>query len=159
MVRRRTIIVLAATWFLLGGIPQVAANEAESAAIRSLVARYFAAIAARDIERMEGLWAHEPTVSMLTPGQKRAAFGWPAVRRAFGEGVFSFWNRIDAAPAHAPFVLINAGTATAHFRIDAAGQDRSGKAVRYVIVTEQIFRLSEGQWRLVAAWSSGRPPD
>ena len=132
-------------------------QKRDEALIKFQVTSFFSAVAARDIERMQDLWDIEANVSMLTPRQRRLAVGWPAVRRAFVEGVFTFWNALNAAPIDTPLVLISGTSANALFLVDAVGENRAGKIVHYSIHNSQLYEKHGDQWLLIGCFASGAP--
>ena len=129
----------------------------DEAAIRGQIAEYFAAIADRDIGSMEHLWVNAPNVTMLTPRHKRMAMGWPAVRKSFVGGVFSFWNAFAATPRDDLIVLVDDRFSTAMFNVDAIGENRAQQTVRYTIRNVQTFERRGGQWLLISSFATGAP--
>ena len=125
--------------------------------IRRQVAAFYDAVAARDVDEMQKLWATDAKVTMITPRQKRTAIGWPAVKRAFVEGVFTFWNAFDALPADTPLVVIDGAKANAMFSIDAVGENSAREVVHYTIRNSQIFEKRGDRWLLIGSFATGRP--
>jgi len=103
------------------------------------------------------LWVNAPNVTMLTPRHKLMALGWPAIRKSFVGGVFSFWNAFRAAPRDDLIVLVNERYSTAMFNVDAVGENSDRKSVPYTIRNVQTFERRDGQWLLISSFATGAP--
>ena len=98
-MNRRTLVAL--TVALLGfGIALLAnpgigrAQQSDADKIKTTIDDFHAALTALDIRKMDDVWAHDPYVTVVNPRDKTISIGWDAVRKAFQEGVFSFWTEL-----------------------------------------------------------------
>jgi ketosteroid isomerase-like protein len=151
------VLTLCVMLLAQGPVVARADQQQDQAAVQLQVAEFFDAVAARDIRRMESLWVIAPNVTMLSPGQRRIAIGWPSVRKAFVEGVFTFWNTFKAAPNDYPMVVINDDMARAMFWVDAVGRNRAGEVVHYSVRNEQEFERHGDRWLLIGSFTTGAP--
>ena len=125
--------------------------------VRDRVAAFFKAVEKRDIARMQALWDTNANVSMLTMRQHKLAVGWPAVRKAFLQGAFTYWNGLHAEPHDPPLVVFTGDAANALFLVAATGQTRSGQPVDYWIHVSQIFVRHGDQWAMIGCYATGEP--
>src|SRR5271169_4735067 len=98
-MNRRTLLAL--TTALLGfGVTLLAntgvglAQQSDTDKIKATIDDFHAALTALDIRKMDDVWGHDPYVTVINPRDKTISIGWDAVRKAFQEGVFSFWTEL-----------------------------------------------------------------
>jgi len=126
--------------------------------VQTQVSEFFQAIAARDLAWMQSLWASDDEVAMLTLSKRRPpAVGWRAIRIAFQDGAFSFWNSFHAAPNDYPFVVIEGNVARATFQVNGVVRNGWGETVPIVIHVSQQFRKVGDHWLLTGSWALNTP--
>jgi ketosteroid isomerase-like protein len=69
------------------------------------------AVAKRDINAVEALWAHDANVTIIHPASKEPLVGWDAVRKSWAEGTLALFSEIELSLPN-PQVRVNGSTAT-----------------------------------------------
>ena len=126
--------------------------------IQSANQRFVAAIAARDINAMDKVWAHESYASFIGPLSTTVVIGWDSVRGAW-QMRFGQFDRVTIS-ADKPHVRINGQTAWAvgMERVELLRKD--GKTISFDAFVTNVFENNGGQWLLVAHQATPvfRPP-
>jgi uncharacterized protein (TIGR02246 family) len=132
--------------------PELAPDEA---AVSAVVARFYAAFEARDLDAMSDLWVHDDSASCTHPGWA-ALHGWAAVSA-------SWYAIFDQSPPLQVFVteerirtLGDAAWVTVDENLLGAGAEDGGTTVSAL----KVLRRDGDGWRIVAHHGSvvvGRP--
>ena len=144
---------------LLGGLRSAQAQAADIEAIQSMSQRFVAAIAARDINAMDKVWAHESYASFIGPLSTTVVIGWDGVRGAW-QMRFGQFDRVTIS-VNKPHVRINGQTAWAvgMERVELLRKD--GKTIKFDAFVTNVFENKGGQWLLVAHQATPvfKPPE
>ena len=121
--------------------------------------QFVAAIAARDINAMDRVWAHESYASFVGPLSTTVVVGWEGVRQAW-QMRFGQFDRVTISMDR-PHIHINglAAWAVGMERIELLRKD--GKVISLDAFVTNIFENKGGQWLLVAHQATPvfKPPE
>jgi ketosteroid isomerase-like protein len=145
---------------LLAAMPVVQAQQgSELERIAAASQQFVAAIAARDINAMDRVWAHESYASFVGPLSTTVVVGWEGVRQAW-QMRFGQFDRVTISMDR-PHIHINglAAWAVGMERIELLRKD--GKVISLDAFVTNIFENKGGQWLLVAhqATPAFKPPE
>jgi ketosteroid isomerase-like protein len=163
MMNRRTLLSLTTTAVIGFGVALLAstgsgqAQQSDTDKIKATIDAFHAALTALDIRKMDDVWGHDPYVTVINPRDKTISIGWDAVRKAFQEGVFSFWNELKVTQRDAPVIHVSGGTAWANGTTVAAGKPKSGGDVNAPTFETGILEKRGDRW-LIVSWSAWRVP-
>jgi ketosteroid isomerase-like protein len=147
MDRRIGTLVLAAELAVFGGPSARAQQGAGEQEVKAANQAFYEAIVAHDLGQMDAVWAHEPYVRTIHPGNRHADAGWEAVRVG--------WQKLFER-----FPEIEAGMPEPHLRVgdDVAwvtGEElfrarrSSGEAVEAALLATSVFEKSGDKWLMV----------
>jgi ketosteroid isomerase-like protein len=138
---------------LLGVAPAAQAQQtSEIEHIRAANRQFVAAIASRDINTMDTVWAHESYTSFIGPLSTAVVVGWDGVRQAW-QMRFGQFDRVTISTDQ-PYIRINGEVAWAvgMERIELLRKD--GKTMSFDAFVTNVFEKRSGQWLLVAHQST-----
>jgi len=131
-------------------------SPVDETAVEAANLAFYRALESRDLSRMESVWSHEAEVTCVHPGWHRLD-GWSEVRRSW-ENIFSnsrAWTvacedlRIAVAGDLAWVACVEV--------IRPFGMREEDAAAR--MQATNVFRRSDGVWRLVHHHASASPTD
>jgi ketosteroid isomerase-like protein len=145
---------------LLGVAPAAEAQQTSDIEhVRAANRQFVAAIAARDINTMDTVWAHESYTSFIGPLSTAVVVGWDGVRQAW-QMRFGQFDRVTISTDQA-HIRINgeAAWAVGMERIELLRKD--GKTMSFDAFVTNVFEKRSGQWLLVAHQSTPvfKPPE
>jgi ketosteroid isomerase-like protein len=109
---------------------------------------FVAAIAARDIDAMDKVWAHESYVTFIGPLSTMVVVGWDGVRKAW-EMRFSQFDRVTISLAES-HVHTN-GKAAWTVGIEKVHLLRkSGHTLNFDVFVTNVFEKRDGRWLIVS---------
>lgn len=136
--------------------PGATAMRADDTAIRALIGTYARSIDAADTELAATIWSSSPEVSFTHPqGHER---GWPAIKARIYEQTMG--ETFSARKLSVKEVVIHSygDTAWAEFEWDFTAKLRKdGSPLETHGRETQIYRKTEGSWRIVHVHYSGVP--
>jgi ketosteroid isomerase-like protein len=137
-----TLLLLAAT----GSAGAQVTTDVES--VHAASKSFVAAIGARDINAMDGLWAHESYVSFIGPLSTTVVTGWEGVRSAW-QMRFGQFDRVKIS-MHNPHVHINGGVAWAVGMEKVELLRKDGKTISFDAFVTNVLEKKDGRWLMVA---------
>lgn len=145
---------------LLGAAPAAEAQQAgDLERVDAANGQFVAAIAARDINAMDTVWAHESYASFIGPLSTAVVVGWDAVRQAW-QMRFGQFDRVTIS-MDKPHIRIKgeAAWAIGMEKIELLRKD--GKTIGFGAFVTNVFEKKAGQWLLVAHQSTPvfNPPE
>jgi ketosteroid isomerase-like protein len=160
-MNRNNIIVRAVIGFLflaaIGPARAQATTDLEhiQAASRSFVA----IIAARDINAMDKVWAHENYASFIGPLSTTVVVGWDGVRKAW-QMRFSQFDRVTISTGDS-HVRVNGKVAWAVGMEKIELLRKDGKTIRFDTFVTNVFENRGGQWLIVSHQATPvfKPPE
>jgi ketosteroid isomerase-like protein len=162
-MNRRLMISLAARLLgsglaLLAASGAVRADQSEEDKIKAVVAAYHAAISSLDINKMDGLWAHDDYVMSIQPRDKAVSVGWDAVRKAW-EDTFAFWSELKVTASDGPHIRVNGGLAWSDGMAIVNGKSKAGdQVVDSPTFESDVLEKRGDAWLLVShsAWRAAK---
>jgi ketosteroid isomerase-like protein len=109
---------------------------------------FIAAIAARDIQAMDKVWAHEPYATFIGPLSTTVAVGWDGVRKAW-EMRFSQFDRVTISLAES-HVHTNGKIAWAVGIEKAQLLRKDGNTLSFDAFVTNVFEKQDDRWLLVS---------
>ncbi len=149
-----TSSLLAAMAFL--GAAAHAQQQSDADKVKDAVEAFHAALSARDMHKMEDVWAHDPDVMYIGPRDRVITVGWDAVKGKW-DNVFNFWTELKVTTQDGPHLHINAGTAWADVVANVVGKPKNGLPVNGPTF-ESFVLVKRGERWLLASDSSSRVP-
>jgi len=154
---RRLIILVVTTASLILGSPLAVGDavgqqntqptsDVEDVSAASQV--FIAAIAARDIDAIDKVWAHEPYATFIGPLSTTLVVGWDGVRKAWAMR-FSQFDRVTISVAES-HVRTN-GTAAWAVGIEKVQLLRkNGDTLSFDAFVTNVFENRDGRWLIVS---------
>jgi ketosteroid isomerase-like protein len=149
-----TLSLLAAMVFL--GAAAHAQQQSDADKVKDALEAFHAALSARDIQKMEEAWAHDPDVMYIGPRDSIITVGWDAVKSKW-ENVFSFWTELKVTTQDGPHLHVNAGVAWANVIANVVGKPKNGLPVNGPTF-ESFVLVKRGERWLLASDSTSRVP-
>jgi ketosteroid isomerase-like protein len=109
---------------------------------------FVAAIAARDIQAMDEVWAHEPYTTFIGPLSTNVVFGWDGVRKAW-EMRFGQFDRVTISLAES-HIHTNGKIAWAVGIEKVQLLRKDGKTLNFDTFTTNVFEERNGHWLMVS---------
>ncbi|MBV8566639.1 MAG: nuclear transport factor 2 family protein [Methylobacteriaceae bacterium] len=135
--------------------PAAAAAMADGEAVKAAVGGFYAALAARDLEKMANVWAQEPYVVLINPRDKTPAVGWDAVKQDW-QKTFDFWAELKPTTKD-PEVRVDGTTASVVVPVTVEGKTKDGTALTYSVISTQIYQKRGDRWLLILNHASRVP--
>ena len=157
MTRFNSLILVS---LLLGVAPAAQAQQtSDIEQVRAANRQFVAAIAARDINTLDTVWAHENYTSFIGPLSTAVVVGWDGVRQAWRMR-FGQFDRVTISTDQ-PHIRINGEAAW------TVGMERiellrkNGKTMSFDAFVTNVFEKRSGQWLLVAHQATPvfKPPE
>jgi len=95
-------------------------------AVKAAYEAFNAALSARDLEKMEAIWVHEPDVVSANPRDKKINKGWDAVKANWAT-TFAFWSELKVTRRGEPQIGIAQPIAWSITTADVQGQRRMAR--------------------------------
>ena len=157
MRRFKSLIVVG---LLLGAMPAAEAQQTnELERVHAASRQFVAAIAARDINIMDRVWAHESYASFIGPLSTAVVVGWDGVRQAW-QMRFGQFDRVTIS-VDKPHIRVSgeAAWAVGMEKIELLRKD--GKTISFDAFVTNVFEKIGGQWLLVAHQATPvfKPPE
>jgi len=109
---------------------------------------FVAAIAARDIEAMDKVWAHEPHAVFIGPLSTNVVVGWPGVRKAW-ETRFGQFDRVTISVAES-HVRVNRDVAWAVGMEKLQLLRKDGKTIEFDAFVTNVFERRDDRWLMIS---------
>jgi ketosteroid isomerase-like protein len=149
-----TLSLLATMVFL--GAAGHAQQQSDADKVKDALEAFHAALSARDIHKMEELWAHDPDVMYIGPRDKSIAVGWDAVKKKW-EATLGFWTELKVTSQDGPHLHVSGAIAWADVIADVVGTPKNGAPVRGPTF-ESFVLVKRGERWLLASDSTSRIP-
>ena len=157
-MNRRTMISLAAGLFVfLAGCGTGSAQQSDMDKIKATIDAYHAAISALDINKMDAVWAHDPYVMAIQPGDTTVSVDWDAVRKGW-ERIFAIWSELKVTQKDGPYIHVNGGIAWADGTASVSGKRKTGDPATDVATFETDVLEKRGDSWLLVSHSAWRAP-
>jgi len=129
-MNRRTALSLTVRFLagaaVLASIGSISAQQADTDAVKAVIDGYHSALSALDVQKMDGLWAHDPYVVLINPRDKGISVGWDAVKKNW-DATFAAWSELKVTQQDGPHIHVNGNVAWASGIALAAGKLKNGR--------------------------------
>jgi ketosteroid isomerase-like protein len=140
---------LGVTAFADNAIDQAKAEQASDVARVNAASQVFtAAIAARDIDTMDKIWAHEPYATFIGPLSTMVVVGWDGVRKAW-EMRFGQFDRVTISLAES-HVHINGKVAWTVGVENVELIRKDGKTLGFNAFVTNVLENHDGRWLMIS---------
>jgi ketosteroid isomerase-like protein len=133
-----------------------AQQQSDADKVKDALEAFHAALSARDIQKMEEVWAHDPDVMYIGPRDKSITVGWDAVKSKW-EAIFNFWTELKVTTQDGPHLHVNTGIAWADVIANVVGKPKTGLPVNGPTF-ESFVLVKRGERWLLASDSTSRVP-
>lgn len=155
----RNVAVLLFTGVLLvAGAAVHAQKKSDADEVKAVIEAFHAAITARDIKKMETLWAHDNEAILINPRDKDVWVGWDAIK-AHWQDTFNFWSEVTVTVRAIPRVHVKQNAAWSASVSEVAGKTKAGQSLGYKVLETAGFEKRGGKWLLVSHHASRMPED
>ena len=117
--------------------------------VKAAVTAYHAALSSLNIAKIEGLWAHDDSVTQIEPTSKAITHGWKEVKANL-EGFFGGFSQLKIIQADGPHVHVKGDVAWSTGRTSAPAKTKPGEAMTLHVFDTQIFEKRGGAWLVVS---------
>jgi len=134
--------------FLAAASVSHAQTASDQEAVRTANQAYYAALSARDIGAMEGVWSQtDDDVNIAPPVRPAAHVGWPAIKKQYE----TFWATLDELTVSMvnPTIKIEGNVAWVYGTEQAKRRTKGGEASSGPNFGTSIFVKRNGEWRMV----------
>ena len=149
---RMTSIPLLARALLLAFVLALVGNGksyAQEADVKAAIDAYHDALSTLDAAKMESLWAHDASVTLVNPADKSIAAGWDAVKKDW-EGSFNALAELKVTQTDGPHISVKGDVAWSIGIATAAGKFKAGQTTGGLFYESDVFEKRDGQWLLVS---------
>jgi len=136
-----------------GGYDESMEREQPQRALIRANDTFYRALETHDLAAMDALWLHEGWVRCVHPGRD-AIVGWPGVRRSF-EQIFSGTRWLHVTPTAIDVMVF--GEIGVIACVENITTETDGEMGMTVAQATNIFRLTDGGWRLMHHHASSAP--
>lgn len=160
-MRRRTVqagsAMIAAGLALMTG-PAFAQQAADIDAVKAANTAFYAALSARDVKAMEGLWANKPYVINIGPVSKTIAVGYEdAVSKYFSNNFNNVFSEVSASMPSTAQVQTDGKLAWVVGTENAKLTFKTGEVREFVTFTTNIYEKDGNRWLMVSHQASMQP--
>jgi ketosteroid isomerase-like protein len=160
-MRQRTIqtgfAMAAAGLALISGLA-LAQQPADIDAIKSANTAFYAALSARDVKAMEGLWANKPYVVNIGPVSKTITIGYEdAVTRYFANNFNNVFSEVSASMTSIAQIQTDGKLAWVVGTENARLKTKAGEVREFVTFTTNIYEKDGDRWLMVSHQAAMQP--
>jgi ketosteroid isomerase-like protein len=153
-MNRRKVLSLSATAALgLAVLPVGAvAQQSETDKVKAALDAFHAALSARDIGKMDVVWAHDADAMLVNPRDKSISVGWDAIKKNW-ETTFDFWSELKVTRMGGP-IHVSGNAAWCMGVAEVVGKSKAGDAVNSSVFESDVFEKRGDRWLMVkhSAW-------
>ena len=149
-------LVLATGLALFGAHGVRAQQQSDEQQVKAANQAFYEAIVAQDLEQMDAVWAHEPYVRTIHPGNMHADAGWEAVRVGW-QKLFERFSQIEAGMPE-PHLRVGDDVAWVTGEEPFRARRSSGEVVEATLLATSVFEKSGDRWLMVHHHVSVAPP-
>lgn len=160
-MRRRTIraysAAVTAGLALANGLV-FAQQSTDIEAVKAANTAFYAALSARDLKAMEGLWANKPYVINIGPVSKTIAVGYEdAVSKYFSNNFNNVFSEVSASMNSTAQVQTDGKLAWVVGTENAKLVFKSGEVREFVTFTTNIYEKDGNRWLMVSHQAAMQP--
>ncbi len=158
MLRRNLFAALAATAAgLISFVGSASAQQASDIeAVRAANLAFYVALSARDVKKMEAVWANKPYVVNMGPRIKTFAVGYEDAVAKYWPAAFEFFSELNVSMTTVAQVQINGKVAWVVGNESATGVNKVGP-VKFQTFATNIFEKDGDRWLMVSHHAQAIP--
>jgi ketosteroid isomerase-like protein len=142
--------------FLTCGAEAQQASDIE--AIKAANQAFYAALSARDLKAMEGVWANKPYVVNIGPKSKAIAVGYTDAVSKYWANAFDFFSQMSASTASVAQIQTDGKTAWVIGTETAMLQPKSGgDPLKFETFVTNIFEKDGNRWLMISHHAQAIP--
>ena len=141
------LAAMAAGTVLIGASAQAQA-PADIEAVKAVNAAFYAALSARDVKKMEAVWANKPYVVNMGPRLKTFAVGYEEAVAKWWPTAFEFFQELNVTMTTAQ-VQANGKVAWVVGNESATGVTKNGP-VKFTTFVTNVFEKDGDRWLMVS---------
>jgi ketosteroid isomerase-like protein len=135
-----------------------AQQPADLDAVRSANAAFYAALSARDVTAMEGIWANKPYVVNIGPVSKAIAVGYEdAVSKYFSNNFNNVFSEVNASMTSIAQIQTDGRLAWVVGTENARLKTKAGEVREFTTFTTNIYEKDGNRWLLVSHQAAIQP--
>src|SRR6516165_9087510 len=120
-----------------------AQQQSDIDAVKAAIVAYHAAVGPLSGSKMDPLWAHDATVILLNPRDKKISVGWDAVKKNW-EDAGNFWSELKVTQADGPYIQVKGDVAWSMGIANAVGKSKAGAAINAPTAETDVFEKAAG---------------
>jgi ketosteroid isomerase-like protein len=151
MFRRHLLSALAATatgMVLVCGSAK-AQQSSDVDAVKAANAAFYTALSARDVKKMEAVWANKPYVVNMGPRIKTFAVGYDEAVAKWWPAAFEFFQELNVTMTTLAVVQTDGKVAWVHGNESATGVTKNGP-VKFTTFVTNVFEKDGDRWLMVS---------
>ena len=151
MLRRDLWAALAVAAAVLGSFAGSARAQstADLDAVKAANAAFYTALSARDVRKMEAVWANKPYVVNMGPRIKTFAVGYDEAVAKWWPAAFDFFQELTVTMTTLAVVQTDGKVAWVHGNESATGVTRNGP-VKFTTFVTNVFEKDGDRWLMVS---------
>jgi ketosteroid isomerase-like protein len=157
-MHRRTLFTRAATAAagLVLMTSHAVAQLSDTDKVKASLDAFTAALSARDLAKMEAVWAPDATAMLINPRDKAPTIGWDGIKKKWA-AVFGAWSELKVTRTGETIRVVGpvawmTGTA------DVVGKAADGTAMRFSTLWSDVYEKRGENW-LIVSHSAWRVPE
>lgn len=153
MIRRMTFsrVAAAATCIALFAGTALAQHPSDTDAVKAVNQAFYAALSARDLKAVEGLWANKPYVTNIGPVSKSIAVGYDdAVTKYFSNNFNNVFSAVNASMTSIAQIQTDGKLAWVVGTENAKLTFKTGEVREFTTFTTNVFEKDGNRWLMVS---------
>ena len=136
---------------LLGPVANSACAQtaADIDGVKAANAAFYAALSARDVKKMEAMWANKPYVVNMGPRIKTFAVGYDDAVAKWWPAAFEFFQELNVSMTTQAVVQTNGKVGWVHGNESATGLTKNGP-VKFTTFVTNVFEKDGDRWLMVS---------
>ena len=124
------------------------AQQSDPDMVKAALDAFYAALSARDMGKMDAVWAHDVDATLVNPRDKSISVGWDAIKKNW-DVVFGSWSELKVTRTGGP-IRVSGNVAWAMGSADVAGKTKDGAPVTFTALNTDIIEKRGDKWLMVS---------
>ena len=144
-------VAAAATCIALFAGTALAQQPSDTDAVKAVNQAFYAALSARDLKAVEGLWANKPYVTNIGPVSKSIAVGYDdAVTKYFSNNFNTVFSAVNASMTSIAQIQTDGKLAWVVGTENAKLTFKTGEVREFTTFTTNVFEKDGNRWLMVS---------
>ena len=139
---------------IVAGSGKSFASDADD--VKAATQALHAAIASLDTSKMDPLWAHDATVTLINPANKSISVGWDGVRKTW-EAQNAYLSALKITQLDGPYIQVKGDVAWQTGLSTSDATLKSGVSRSRPVVDVTVFEKRDGAWLVVSHTAQWTP--